>query len=304
MQRLFVLSVCAMFLAFCCAAEEPTAFTNRVKVRFSKSDTDRRLVDKDAEFILDESGRRVRVVNTERPLEAGYDDIQKVVFDVSTRMRGGAMSQVVGGLTGAAIASIHVSHYWCYIEYKTAEGSVHSYMVEFPKEQSQKAIEKMKAALGDKVTVTEFPEHESSIEKNTLKDLQSKHDFKVDEKNHPLPEAPHADKALVVVVCPPLAARYEGKGLQFKLHANDRVVAVNKPGTYSFTYLDPGEYTMVSQVENASGFKITLEAGKEYYLLQDMFMGAWKPRTTLSRHSKELVLYELNGAYFADWKRK
>jgi hypothetical protein len=171
------------------------------------------------------------------------------------------------------------------------------------KEQSQKAIEQFKAVLGDRATVAEFPEQEETIDKNTLKDLQSKHDLKVDQKNHPLPDL-KPDKALVVVVCPPLAARYEGKGVQYKLHANDQVVAVNKMGTYSFAYLDPGDYLLVSQTENASGFHMKLEAGKDYYVLQDTFMGTWKAHTTLSRHSKELVMYELNGAYFSDWKRK
>jgi len=37
-----------------------------------------------------------------------------------------------------------------------------------------------------------------------------------------------------------------------------------------------------------------------YYFFQDIFM----LHTTLSRHTKELVMYELNGAYFSDWKRK
>lgn len=54
------------------------------------------------------------------------------------------------------------------------------------------------------------------------------------------------DKATVVVVCPPLAARNAGFGNQFKLHANDEVVAVNKTGTYSFAYLDPGKYRLIS----------------------------------------------------------
>jgi hypothetical protein len=284
-------------------AQEQAAFKAGVKVRFSKSDTDRRLVDKDADLVLDDSARKLTVKNQEHPLEVSYDDIQRVIFDVSTRMRGGGLSQVVGGLAGAAIASKHVSHYWCYIEYKGPNGSVRPYMVEFPKEESQKAIERMKAVFGERATVAEFPEREETIDKNTLKDLQSKHDLKVDKKNHPLPEL-KPDKALVVVVCPPLAARYEGKGNQFKLHANDQVVAVNKMGTYSFAYLDPGDYLLVSQTENASGFRMKLEAGKDYYFLQDTFMGAWKARTTLSRHTKELVMYELNGADFSDWKRK
>lgn len=295
---IFILSLCSFIWA-----EEKVVFNSQVKTRFSKSATDRRLVDKDADFILDDTARKLTVKNEQHPLEVNYDDIQRVVFDVSTRMRGGAMSQMVGGLAGAAIASKHVSHYWCYIEYKKGDSPAQKYLVEFPKDESPQAIERMKAALGDKVTVSDFPEQEAKVEKNTLKDLQSKHELKVDEKNHPLPEQ-KPDKALVVIVCPPLAARYEGKGVQYKLHANDQVVAVNKMGTYSFAYLDPGEYQLVSQTENASGFKINLEAGKDYYFLQDTFMGAWKARTTLSRHSKEVVMYELEGAYFSDWKRK
>ncbi|HSO75169.1 MAG TPA: hypothetical protein VLU47_10050, partial [Blastocatellia bacterium] len=63
-------------------------------------------------------------------------------------------------------------------------------------------------------------------------------------------------------------------------------------------------YVLVSQIENASGFRIKLEAGKDYYFLQNTFMGMWKARTSLSRQTKELVKYELNGAYYSDWKRK
>lgn len=305
MRKYIVLATALTLVSVCSFAsgEEKVGFNGHVKIRFNKSATDRRLVDKDADFALDDTAGKLTVRNAEHGLDVRYDDIQKVVFDVSTRMRGGAMSQMVGGLAGAAIASKHVSHYWCYIEYKTADGSTHQYMVEFPKDESPQAIDRVKAALGDKVTVAEFEEKEEKIEKNTLKDLQSKQELKVDEKNHPVPEL-KPDKALVVVVCPPLAARYEGKGFQFKLHANDHVVAVNKEGTYGFAYLDPGEYELVSQAENASGFKMNLEAGKDYYFLQDTFMGAWKARTALTRHSKELVMYELEGAYFSDWKQK
>lgn len=75
-------------------------------------------------------------------------------------------------------------------------------------------------------------------------------------------------------------------------------------GTYNFAYLDPGDYLLVSQTENASGFHITLEAGKDYYFFQDTFLGSWKNATGLSRHSRELTLYEVEGAYWSDWKSK
>jgi hypothetical protein len=50
--------------------------------------------------------------------------------------------------------------------------------------------------------------------------------------------------------------------------------------------------------------KVNLEAGKEYYFLQDVHMGAWKARTGLSMHTKKVVMYELSGSYYSNWERK
>jgi hypothetical protein len=107
-----------------------------------------------------------------------------------------------------------------------------------------------------------------------------------------------------MVVCPALAARYAGRGNQFRLHANEKVIAVNKQGTYSFAFLDPGKYRLVSQSENAYGFDAELKAGKSYYFLQNTFDGIFKSETSLSRNSPELVMYLLDGSYYADWKPK
>lgn len=90
----------------------------------------------------------------------------------------------------------------------------------------------------------------------------------------------------------------------FKLHANDRVIAVNTTGTYAFAYLDPGRYRLVSQSENANGFVMDLEAGRDYYFLQNTFISGWGPKTSLSRNSKELVMYELDGTYYSNAVRK
>jgi hypothetical protein len=303
MNRLYLFLLLLIAVSSLALVDQKSALTVPVKSRFSKSVSDRRLVDKDAYLVLDDTARKLTVRTEQHPLNVDYDEVQKIIFDVSTRMRGGAMSQVVGGLAGAAIASKHVNHYWCYIETKLPDGTTQPYMIEIPQDWSPKVIQKMQEIFGDKVTVAEFPEHEEVIDKSTLKDLQSKHDDKVDAKSHPLPEV-KPDKALVVVVCPPTAARNQGLSNQIKLHANDQVIAVNRMGTYSFAYLDPGDYLLVTQTENASGFQMKLEAGKDYYFFQDIFMGAWKARTRLSRHTKELVMYEVQGAYFSDWKRK
>src|SRR5262249_51876622 len=138
MRKSAILGMVLLVIGLCSFtwAEEKVVFNGQVKTRFNKSATDRRLVDKDADFILDNTARKLTVKNEQHPLEVGYDDIQKVVFDARTRMRGGAMSQVVGGLGGAAIASKHVSHYWCYIEYKKGDSPAQKYLIEFPKEES------------------------------------------------------------------------------------------------------------------------------------------------------------------------
>src|SRR5215471_7019183 len=159
MRRYFIPHFSLLLLAFSGITwAQGTPFTETVKIRFSKSGTDRRLVDKDATLIFDDSEHKLIIKNQEHPLYVSFGDVQKVVFDVSTRMRGGAMSQMVGGLAGAAIASKHVNHYWCYLEYKAADGAALPYMVEVPKDSSEKVIEKMKSVFGDKVTVSDFAE--------------------------------------------------------------------------------------------------------------------------------------------------
>src|SRR5262245_33455650 len=125
------------------------------------------------------------------------------------------------------ISAKHVND-WFYIGRKSGSYTV----LEVPKNASPEVIDKAKAVFGERVS--EYPTQQGEkIEKETLKDLQSKHSLKEDKKQHPIPEI-KPDKALVVVVCPPLAARTSGKGIQYKLHANDKVVGVNRQGTYSY----------------------------------------------------------------------
>ena len=276
---------------------------DKVKVRFNRSEKDRRMVDKDARLIFDDASRKLIVEAKERPLEVGYDEIQKVIFERTTHARGGALGTIVGGLAGAAISGKHVTDYWCLLMINEPDGTGRPYLLEINEDAAAAVIEKMQSIMEESALEVEHDEKGEDVEKDVLAEVKSKHKMKADKKNHPLPEL-EPDKALVVVVCPALAARHAGKGDQIKLHANDKVVAVNKQGTYSFVHLDPGEYRFVSQVGNANGFSITLEAGNEYYFLQNMFKGTWKSTTTLTRHSKELVMYELSGAYYADWERK
>lgn len=283
---------------------QPLTFGD-VMVRQHKSEKDRRLVDKGADLILDDNARKL-IVKAARPIEVSYDAVEKVIFEVTQHMRGmnkGGLLAALGGgaLVGAAVGGQKVKDYLCYLEFRLPGESLRPFVLEIGKDSSDQVIAKMRSLFADKVGV---PEYQLGDEiKEALKDVDSKHEVKVIKAARPLPEI-KPDKALVVVVCPTPSARAAGKGNQFKLHAGDRVVAVNKMGTWTFGYVDPGEYLMVSQAENANGFGMKLEAGGDYYFLQNVHMGFWKNKTSLARHSRELVAFEAAGAYFADWQRK
>lgn len=274
-----------------------------VWVRYNRSEEARRMVEKGADLVLDDASRRLIVKSRQKPLDINYDDVQKMIFEVTTHVGGGAgafgsLFGAVGGAVDAARAAKRAVHYWCYFEYKKPDGGTEPYLLKIHKGSSQQVVEKLKSIFGERVAIAEFPKEAEEIDKELLKERESKHSLKLDKKKHPTPEI-KADKALVVVVCPSA-----NSNKQVKIHANDQVVAVNRAGGYSFFYLDPGEYLLVSQGRaNASGMRINLAAGKDYYFLQNSLMG-WTLKTKLSRHTKELVMYELNGSHYSDWKRK
>lgn len=313
MRRLLIL----ITLLSCGSLSEATdkQSFDHVKIHRHRSADNRVLVDKVGVLTFDDTARqlifRSRVDNkfeVQDKVDAGYDAITKIVFEVTTHMRGGGLAQVItaaplaGPIVGPAIAGQHVHDYWFFIEYKNGDQDEQT-LLEVPKDCSEQVITKATALFGSRVSVSQFPEEGQPVKKEELTDLQSKHSLNIDKSVRPTPEA-KPDKATIVVVCPPLAARYSGRGNQFKLHANDRVVAVNRAGTYTFAYLDPGKYRLVSQSENANGFEMELEAGKTYYLLQNTFQGAFKWETSLSRNSPELVTYLMSGTYFSIWARK
>jgi hypothetical protein len=273
-----------------------------VKIHRHRSADNRVLVDKIGALAFDDTARKLTFKSHAGDnIAVGYDDVVKVVFEVTAHMRGGVLAETVPFI-GIAIAAEHVNDYWFYLAYKDREVDK-SLLLEVPKNFSAQVINKANDVFGSRVTIAKFAETGIDIKKEQLKGIKSKQVLKVDKRNHPLPEL-KPDMATVLVVCPSPVARYAGRGTQFKLHANDQVVAVNLWGTYSFAYLRPGKYRLVSQAENANGFDMKLKADHEYFFLQNTFMGNFKPHTTLSRDSPELVMYFAGGSYLADWKPK
>jgi hypothetical protein len=275
---------------------ETTKF-EEVKIRRHKSAEKRQLVDKIGVLSFDDDARKLTFWS-----EAGdnfavpYSDITKVVFDSDTH--------------GAAwIASVHVHDRWLYLEYRQGDHS-EKVLLKLPREIYDKVTAKSQSLFGERVTITNYPEKGESIvdkdgdtDKSRIPDWKSKYSVKLDRTARPLPEV-KSDKATIVVVCPPLIARETGYGAESKLHANGKVIAVNEMGTYNIAYVDPGKYSLIAQAQNANGFEMDLEAGKTYYFIQEMVIGAFgRILTMLSRNSPEVVMYLVDGAYFSDWKR-
>lgn len=312
-MRTWITVVCLLAVATTCFADVESF--SHVKIHKHRSTTQREFIDRvgvltfdDVRGVLTFEKERIDRFDPPEKIEVGYESLEKAVFEVTSHMRGGILSiaasatPLVGPLAGPAIAGQHVQDYWFYIEYMSGQ-ETQQVLLEIPKDSSARVIAKASAIFGARVTVNSTREEGTSIDTSKLADIKSKHRVTVDKKDHPTPEVKN-DKATIVVVCPPTAARYSGTGNQFKLHANDQVVAVNKPGTYSIAYLDPGKYRLVSQCENANGFEMQLEAGKTYYFLQNTFEGVFRSHTTLSRNSPELVTYLMSGSKFSQWARK
>lgn len=308
MRRLLISIGLACLSASGLSAQQ-TVFKD-VKIHRHRSADKRVLVDKFGTLTFDDSARRLVFKSVAGDdIDIGYEDIEKVVFEITTHMRGGAVPEAIkaatiaGLIAGNAISAAHVHDYWFYLDYRDHDRK-ESVLLNVPKDLSARVVDKANSTFGARVTVTDFPEKGAGVKIEDLKAVKSKQVLKVDRKSHPLPDI-RPGKATVVVVCPPLAARFAGTGRQFKVHANDQVIAVNRMGTYSFAYLDPGKYRLVSQAENANGFEMELEGGQEYFFLQNTFQQTIMPNeTTLSRNSPELVTYLLEGSYFSDWKPK
>jgi hypothetical protein len=288
-----------------------------VKLRFT-NDKERKLEFKDADLMLDDAARRLRIKSSERPLDVSYDDVQRVVVEVNTfgERAGFAASffgMFAGGLLfGNAIATSidkpFKNDHFIYLEVKKPDGTT-PYLLNVGKDSVPQVLKGLQAAFGERVVVPAFTEKAETMDKKDFTPSKSRVLFVATDKQHPLPEL-KTDKALVVVHCPAtilIRVRPEKSGhlnynQGYALYANGVPVGLNAPGTYTFFYLDPGDYFVVSQVNDVAGLRMKLEAGKDYYLTQTPYVKGIHIHTFLTRHSKELVMFEVAGSLWADWK--
>jgi hypothetical protein len=247
-----------------------------VMARYVWSYKDRYMYTVWVELNLDTPSKKLTVKSKERPLDLKFEDVKEIVLDQKFHN--------------------------IYVGYRKADGKAEPYMFWIEPDIWEQVVAKFKDAFGDRVS--EFSSLVGTrIEKSSLKSTGVSFNFKVDKKHRPMGEI-KPDKALVVLVCLPFHYRATAQGKVLNLHVNGDVVAAFRMGTYVYFYLDPGEYVLASEADNPSELKMKVEAGKDYYLMQDTKVGFRKYTAELSTHPKQVVLYELEGTYYADYKKK
>lgn len=120
-----------------------------------------------------------------------------------------------------------------------------------------------------------------------------------DKKQHPTPEAPE-DKALIYVLRP----TFIGMKIHSKLAVDGEWKGVNRGKTYFFFTVEPGERYFCSESENQDYLKLTVEAGKTYYLQQKVEMGLWKARTNLVVMTEEKGKEKLKDVHLSVFEEK
>ncbi len=328
MKRLVFLFGLFCFATFLAQAQTPT----KIKLRFKDETRDPKKaqqVDLDATLSLDDAARRLVVTPKNRPgRELKYDDVEKIIIELDSHagnigFGAGLLGLVVGGMAlgghvAAAVDNPIKANHVVYIEPRGGDASAATgskpaaLMLVLGKDEAPAGLQRLKAAFGDRIVLPAFEEAPEQLDKKLYKssgDLQ----VRGHAQEHRLPEL-RPDKALVVVASP-LGGSFQpvekNKWTPFyaTILADDQLVAVNSPGSYSFFYLDPGEYLLLSEamvgkrLQNVTGLRIKVEAGKDYYLMQTIYIGGGI-KSFLTRHSKEVVMQEVSELLWAEWRVK
>lgn len=281
----------------------------------AKSAKNPTLDERKGDLKFDDAAKKLVFESGKQSFDTSYDGVRRIVFDEATHLR--PRRQMLKQID-EQMKRAH-GDYWMYVEFAAPGGQLAKHMLQIPRESAMQVVDKAKQVFAGRVVVTDV--HIGvRFDAKTLKEVASKHTFELAErKKHPLPDL-KPDKAVIVVVHPIyvsgggglLLSKFvhhkpgEMNDYQVKIHANDRVVLVNRVGTYGFAYLDPGDYQIVAKgkLQQGSALQIAAEAGKAYYFLVDDFDDSPGFDVQLSQHSPELVMHKLGEAYFAEWAQK
>ena len=72
-----------------------------------------------------------------------------------------------------------------------------------------------------------------------------------------------------------------GGAIKMPVVLDDKIVGDTAPKTFILKTVDPGEHVVVSKTENDASLAFTTEAGKNYFVWQEVKMGLWTARSKL-----------------------
>lgn len=78
-----------------------------------------------------------------------------------------------------------------------------------------------------------------------------------------------------------------GAAIPMTVSLNSRTVGQSGPQTYFMWDVPPGKHTIASHAENVSSLTIDAQAGKAYYIWQEVKMGLWMARSLLQQVDDE-----------------
>lgn len=174
MRRIILLALVLLTSSLCFS--ETTTF--RAKLHRHKSAKNQVLVDKIGGLTFDDAGRKIAFKDDAHDrFEIPYDNVTKVLFEVTSHMRGGTAARVIstvslpGAIVGSEIARERIHNYWFYIEYKS--GNVTTPMLlEVPSDASKAIIAKANGIFGTKVTMADYPDKGVQIDPDKLPDIK------------------------------------------------------------------------------------------------------------------------------------
>ncbi len=93
----------------------------------------------------------------------------------------------------------------------------------------------------------------------------------------PPPASPSPGKALVYIMRP----SGMGFAINFQIYHGEDLIGLSQAQSFFSYECDPGTHMFLGMAENKHGLKAELEAGKTYFVLTQVKMGAWKARMAM-----------------------
>jgi hypothetical protein len=87
-------------------------------------------------------------------------------------------------------------------------------------------------------------------------------------------------------------------------YLDNKLIGETKGKMYFITRISPGQHYVISESENITVVRMNFEAGKVYYLHQDIWPGAWRANAGLSVMNQSEALKAMKGCAYWEYDPK